>query len=287
MSALSIYEKTLIFRNIHDEYNLDLSPSIIGYEMCAKNKPQINSHKPLYLIHFVIHGQGTISFKKNQKIHLSAGDCFLIEPNVSAIYQQDIKNPWSYFWLEINGELIKKICDKLGFKTNNYVLRIENMDQIIQCFEDMFNEDYYCLHPNAETLRVESIIYRIFSIITSQYNVVSENKTSSKKEIQIKKIIEYINNNFTSSDISIKKIAEAFFFNQAYLTRIFKESTGISPMKYIIVLRMRRAIELLEKRSFSISQIAYALGYKNQFYFSKEFKRFFGIQPSKYISSQK
>ena len=60
----------------------------------------------------------------------------------------------------------------------------------------------------------------------------------------------------------------------------------MSPIKYIIMLRMRRAVELLEKRTFSISQIAYALGYKNQFYFSKEFKRFFGVQPSKYIAKE-
>lgn len=47
---------------------------------------------------------------------------------------------------------------------------------------------------------------------------------------------------------------------------------GVSPMKYIIYLRMQKAVELLKRKTFSISQIAYALGYKNQFYFSKEFK---------------
>ena len=91
-----------------------------------------------------------------------------------------------------------------------------------------------------------------------------------------------INNNYTSPDISIKKIADNFYFSQAYLTRIFKKSTGISPMKYIIMLRMRRAVELLNKESFSIAQIAYCVGYKNQFYFSKEFKNYFGVTPSKY-----
>ena len=57
---------------------------------------------------------------------------------------------------------------------------------------------------------------------------------------------------------------------------------GVSPMKYIIYLRMQKAVELLKRKTFSISQIAYALGYKNQFYFSKEFKKYFGLPPSKY-----
>ncbi len=287
MSVQRLYEKTLFFRNIYDDFNLDLSPSIIGWETCVKNKPAITSNKSSYLIHFVINGEGTVIYKNNQKMKVHEGECFLIEPHSNVIYQPDIKNPWSYFWIEINGDLIKKICSMISFKENNYVLEIEKMDQIVQCFEDIFNEDYYSINQNGETLRVESIIYQILSIIISEYSASNENKTSSKKEQQIKKIIEYINNNYTSSDLTIKKIADAFFFNQAYLTRIFKESTGISPMKYIIVLRMRRAVELLEKRTFSISQIAYALGYKNQFYFSKEFKRFFGIQPSKYISNTK
>ena len=285
MAVQKIYEKTLFFRNIYDDFNLDLSPSIIGWEMCAKNKPLIISNKPAYLIHFVISGEGIVTYKNNHKIRIKEGECFLIEPHTHVSYQPDMKNPWSYFWLEINGDLIKKICNKIGFKENDNVLKISNMDQIIQCFEDIFNESYYSLNQNGETMRVVSLIYRMFSIMLGEHNTASISKTSSKKEQQIKKIIEFINNNYTSSDLTIKKIADAFFFNQAYLTRIFKESTGISPMKYIIVLRMRRAVELLEKRTFSISQIAYALGYKNQFYFSKEFKRFFGVQPSKYIAS--
>ena len=60
---------------------------------------------------------------------------------------------------------------------------------------------------------------------------------------------------------------------------------GMSPMKYIVYLRMERALELIKKQTFSISQIAYAVGYKNQFYFSKEFKQYFGMSPSKYLNS--
>ena len=131
-------------------------------------------------------------------------------------------------------------------------------------------------------------------ILTNEFNmgayalVVAENVDKEgilKLENQIKKIIEYVNNNYTSPDISIKKIADNFYFSQAYLTRIFKKNTGISPMKYIIMLRMRRAVELLNKESFSIAQIAYCVGYKNQFYFSKEFKQYFGMPPSKYLNS--
>lgn len=286
MANNSIYDKTLFFRNIYDDYNLDLSPSIVGWEMCNKNKPEIFSNKAAYVLHFITNGKGTVIYKNGDLIKLKTGDCFLLEPNSHATYQQDQKEPWSYFWIEINGEQIKKILKKIGLTKNNHFISIKNIEQIIQCFEDIFNDNYYSINQNAETLRVVSIIYRILNIISNEHNIETNDISSSKKEQQIKKIIEYINNNYTTTDISIKKIADAFFFNQAYLTRIFKESTGMSPIKYIIMLRMRRAVELLEKRTFSISQIAYALGYKNQFYFSKEFKRFFGVQPSKYIAKE-
>ena len=55
-------------------------------------------------------------------------------------------------------------------------------------------------------------------------------------------------------------------------------------MKYIIVLRMRQAIEMLKTKSYSVLQIAAALGYKNQFYFSKEFKKFYGVPPTEYFN---
>ena len=57
---------------------------------------------------------------------------------------------------------------------------------------------------------------------------------------------------------------------------------NISPSKYIIELRIKKAQEMLQSNCFKISTIAYACGYSSPYYFSLEFKRAVGISPSKY-----
>lgn len=281
MSDFNFFNKTLYFKNIFDVYNMDFSPSIIGYEVCNKNKPEIESNKSCYLIHFVLKGEGYL--KDNLSIkHIRENDCFIINPHSHAKYKPNSNDPWAYIWVEINGELAKKIFENINFKDNDNCIHLDYIEELMPLFYELFDDSKVGLNHASESLRVNACLFKIFSIILSKNSVEDTKIGLSRKEIQVKQIIEYLNANFTSPDISISTVARHFYFNQSYLTRIFKESTGISPIRYIIVLRMRRAVELLERKNFSISQIAYALGYKNQFYFSKEFKKYFGVQPSKY-----
>lgn len=282
MNKINFINRNLCFRNMIDDFNLDISTSIVGYEECIKNKQLIDSNKSCYILHFIVKGKGIIINQNQKKEIISSSECFLIDPNSHVKYKPDPSNPWSYFWIEINGNGLKKLCDHINFKSNNMHLKIQDFNQIINCFANIFNEELFISNQNSEFLRVTSEIMKILSFLIKEHGIEKNQSSLSKEENQIKKIIEYVNNNYTSPDISIKKIADNFYFSQAYLTRIFKKSTGISPMKYIIMLRMRRAVELLNKESFSIAQIAYCVGYKNQFYFSKEFKNYFGVTPSKY-----
>lgn len=282
MDTNGFFKKTLYYKNVFDNYNMDLSPSIVGYEVCNRNKPMIESNKSCYLLHFVLDGQGYLYPAPGKTVLVRKNDCFLIEPNSRIKYRPSAQDPWSYVWLELNGDLAKKLCDSIDFHRNDMRIHIDNISELMDCFVQLFDDTLCSISQATETLRIESILYRIFSIIISEHHYEQLTHGLSQKEHQVKQIIEYLNVNYTSPDISVSKIAEHFYFNPAYLTRIFKESTGLPPMRYIIMLRMRRAVELLSKNNFSISQIAYALGYKNQFYFSKEFKKHFGIQPSKY-----
>ena len=45
MDTNGFFKKTLYYKNVFDNYNMDLSPSIVGYEVCNRNKPMIESNK--------------------------------------------------------------------------------------------------------------------------------------------------------------------------------------------------------------------------------------------------
>jgi AraC-like DNA-binding protein len=65
---------------------------------------------------------------------------------------------------------------------------------------------------------------------------------------------------------------------------LFNQHTGVSPMTYLIEIRMQRACEYIDTTNQSIKEIAYELGFEDPFYFSRAFKKCTGLSPSQYRS---
>ena len=59
--------------------------------------------------------------------------------------------------------------------------------------------------------------------------------------------------------------------------------TGKTPVDCIRTVRLKRAVQLLEKSQLSIANIAYEVGFNNPTYFSKVFKDEYGTVPSEYV----
>ncbi|WP_339903569.1 helix-turn-helix transcriptional regulator, partial [uncultured Cyclobacterium sp.] len=63
--------------------------------------------------------------------------------------------------------------------------------------------------------------------------------------------------------------------------------TGQSPLEFIRSIRLQRAAQLLKQNQFSVSEVAYQVGFNNAKYFSKYFKSYFGTLPSQFQKQYK
>jgi len=90
---------------------------------------------------------------------------------------------------------------------------------------------------------------------------------------------EYIHANL-EKDIRRSDIAEAFYFSQDYLSRVFKKETGMSLKEYMIEAKMQEARLLLQSTTLPVSIIAMKVGYTNFSYFSQFYKKTFDITPT-------
>lgn len=84
--------------------------------------------------------------------------------------------------------------------------------------------------------------------------------------------------------VPLPAIAEELGASSAHLSRAFKRCTGLSPMAYRHELRMRAALELLERRDADLCETGFALGYSSHSHFTERFRRTFGVTPSAYRS---
>lgn len=97
------------------------------------------------------------------------------------------------------------------------------------------------------------------------------------------KMLQYVNENYTSVDISLKQLAEMFQVSVSGVSKIFKEFTGINFYDYLCRLRMEMAKGLLRENSCKIDDIAHQVGYENVYSFKRAFARYEGIKPDEYM----
>jgi AraC-like DNA-binding protein len=93
--------------------------------------------------------------------------------------------------------------------------------------------------------------------------------------------VNYIKNNF-ERDISLGDIAKFVFLSPSYFTRAFKEEVGVSPISYLLKVRVERAKELLADTGLKISDIALNVGFSNQQRFNEIFKKYGKYTPLQY-----
>lgn len=98
---------------------------------------------------------------------------------------------------------------------------------------------------------------------------------------KIRPILDYIRSNY-NRDIPLSGVANRFYFSQGHLSRIIKETTGLSYTEYVTRLRMERAMKLLRTTRVSIGEISVEVGYKDANYFSKVFKKATGQTPQSF-----
>ncbi len=107
---------------------------------------------------------------------------------------------------------------------------------------------------------------------------------SSEKAVIVNTLMKYLNENYMKQ-ISLETISKSIYLSPAYISKVFKEEIGESPINYLIKIRLSKARELLLEGSHSIKSVAGAVGYDDAYYFSKLYKKYNNISPSKVRSS--
>ncbi|MCR4689803.1 MAG: AraC family transcriptional regulator [Lachnospiraceae bacterium] len=225
------------------------------------------------ILHFVISGKGSLVLDGvTHEVH--AGQAFLIPDGCHAFYQADRADPWSYLWLHIGGPKLPDVFRRAGLSEKCPVFTpAKRWDKIKSLLEDIlkhYDREYYCIGN----------LYKIFDYMM-EYSVNKEDNTVDSSLLYVKNVIGYIKLKY-SDPIKVETIAYAFGLNRSYLTRLFKDATGYTMQQYLLIYRMKVAMQMLKEGDKNVQDIALAVGYGDSFTFSKAFKRHFGHSPSYY-----
>lgn len=88
-----------------------------------------------------------------------------------------------------------------------------------------------------------------------------------------------------AQSFDLARLAELTDLSEYNFSRVFKQSTGLSPSHYFIWLRMEEARRLLSETDESIINIALSMGYNSPSHFAYVFHKLNGVSPSQYRSN--
>jgi len=91
-------------------------------------------------------------------------------------------------------------------------------------------------------------------------------------------ILDYVNQHYRQP-LSNRMIAEQFGYHPNYISQLIRTHTGLSLHQYLLQVRIRHAVHMLENTPLSVGQIAELCGFRSVSYFCEYFKQATGFTP--------
>ncbi|MFD2613312.1 AraC family transcriptional regulator [Paenibacillus gansuensis] len=234
------------------------------------------------IVHLVMSGKG-IFHNLGKDYALSAGDSFFILPGDLVYYQADYDDPWKYTWIAFRGAAAEELLLGMDISVHRPVVTARNLRKM----QLYFTRIIHTLQQGGNYTDLEAGGY--LRLLLGEYGASNGNSPqgavppATMIQQQVEQAIRWITLQYYQP-ISIENMAKTLGYHRTHLSKMFKQYTGLSPMNYLLKVRMERAQKLLGER-LTIDQVASSVGFTDPLYFSKQFKKWNGCSPSEYRAS--
>ncbi len=98
---------------------------------------------------------------------------------------------------------------------------------------------------------------------------------------RLRRVVDFMTENL-GRDIGVEELVSRCGLSRAQFFRAFRQSTGQTPHRYLVGLRLDRAKMLLETQDLSVGEVTRAVGMGANAGFARLFQQRFGAQPARY-----
>ena len=244
----------------------------IAYVTKGRLNVTVNDH------HFVLNsGEGVFINRRALHAYTLEGDDEVFMPNI--LFHPILLYGWpeSVFW--------EKYVKPLAFsETVSHVIfspevpwQAEILRQAKHAFSLLTEESFgYEIHTQSALSQILFLLLQNLTEISE--NALPENPAETDR---VRRMLSYIQTHYASS-ICLQQIADSAFISKRECLRSFRRLTGVSPIQYVIDLRIRKAKQLLLESDLPVVEICSRCGFQNQSYFTKIFREKTGLSPAKY-----
>ena len=282
------YQTDTIFTISRWRQNTDLPLWVCFIEKKRQESNRFHSHSFMEVV--LVRGHG-IHLLEDWEVPVSDGDILVIPPGLKHAYQD---------------------CDELEILNLVYEpspLLVPVLDGFqLPFFNRFFPQKNDCpdaeaaahpaLHPSPEVfeelwkkiLHLGEFIHSVeagrnFLALGCFLNIIGElarlggSAVSHSSDLEkLQSIINYMNNNL-QKELDVEVLAKYAMMSKRNFYRYFKQMTGVTPMQYLISLRLRKAVQLRRFHSLSLDEVAFQCGFCDANYLSRCLKKKLNLLP--------
>lgn len=218
------------------------------------------------------------------------GDLFLIRPETFHAGICDESCEYDRIIMNIRPSLIDEICEKgaqiggcfdldgttpirrthLGYHERKTVIELFEKFTVAQNSRD-----------DTSALLCDTYILQFLIFVNRWFGRNDDfSKEDNVMPQLVRDVMEYINDNLTG-EILMEGLADRFHFHSRYISRLFRDYTGLSIRTYILDKRIALAKKLLGE-GCNVSEACYRSGFNDYANFLRSFKNYAGISPGRY-----
>lgn len=226
-----------------------------------------------YTLAIVTEGEGVLHTNIGD-FELSKGNLFITFP-ANAYYIENLGN-LQYIYISFIGFRAQALINRLKISRSMPVFR--EFGFLIYVWEENFgisndvNSDLFC----------EALLLYTFGFMSRD----NEEASHTEKANNLLLAKQYVDANYTDSNLNLKTVSQKFSYNPKYFSSAFKKMVRINFSEYLKLKRLNYAITLIEGGITNVNDLAELCGYKEPLYFSKCFKARYGVSPKKWLSNK-
>ncbi len=226
-------------------------------------------------LYYIQEGEGYIKVG-NRTFYPKAGDLCLMPADVIQSYGTINANTFGKYWCHFTAKLGN--FNLFQLLEMPVMLTVSDHPALKDKFERLMHH-----HKSGDwtaDLHVQAVFLEIMAMFLEQTERVTINTPATSSFEKMNDVLTYIEEHL-SENITVDTLAQLVHFHPNYFIRMFKNTTGLSPIQYVNRKRMDKARQLLSFTSMSISAVAESLG-MDATYFSRLFKEYAALSPSEY-----
>ncbi len=246
---------------------IDFHLFVYEMELHKLSQPFFHSHYFLYLF---VCGEGEVRVA-GRSFPITPGTLVLVHP-WQLLHIVETKSELTYLYISFQGDGVGEILPKIG--AHSPITVYPGYAHLLDFWMKSIRRVQEC---NAGFI-TQSVFAHTLSYLCAPQ--------SEEEDRSLAAIKNYVQENISDPDLSLRAVAGIFFYNEKYFSYLFKEKTGIRFTDYLNDLRIHLALRLVDEGVRSVSELSAACGFMNACYFSKVFKKTMGKNPATYIREQ-